>query len=148
MRQRETTEDNGRQWETTGDNERTTEDNAGHRFWIVQRTHWTEDLYRTIYRQAVEGNIYIKYIYKVYKCISIYLYKSNKYYNDMSKIFNKFSRKLTSQFERGGSQAMLYALGLNKSDMKKPQIGIGSVWYEGNPCNSKLNELVPWMMSH
>lgn len=59
----------------------------------------------------------------------------------MSKIFNKFSRKLTSQFERGGSQAMLYALGLNKSDMKKPQIGIGSVWYEGNPCNSKLNEL-------
>ena len=56
-------------------------------------------------------------------------------------ILNKFSRQLTSQFERGGSQAMLYALGLNKADMKKPQIGIGSVWYEGNPCNSKLNEL-------
>lgn len=36
---------------------------------------------------------------------------------------------------------MLYALGLKKDDMPKPQIGIGSVWYEGNPCNSKLNEL-------
>ena len=54
---------------------------------------------------------------------------------------NKYSRLLTSQLERGGSQAMLYALGLNKSDMKNPQIGIGSVWYEGNPCNSKLNIL-------
>tara|TARA_B110000971_G_C20005660_1_gene499003 strand:+ start:101 stop:1927 length:1827 start_codon:yes stop_codon:yes gene_type:complete len=59
----------------------------------------------------------------------------------MRTLFNKFSRKLTSQFERGGSQAMLYALGLDKNDMMKPQIGIGSVWYEGNPCNSKLNEL-------
>lgn len=56
-------------------------------------------------------------------------------------LLNRFSRKLTSQFERGGSQAMLYALGLDKADMGKPQIGIGSVWYEGNPCNSKLNEL-------
>ena len=56
-------------------------------------------------------------------------------------LLNRFSRKLTSEFERGGSQAMLYALGLNRDDMKKPQIGIGSVWYEGNPCNSKLNEV-------
>lgn len=56
-------------------------------------------------------------------------------------VLNKFSRKLTSQFERGGSQAMLYALGMTKEDMKKPQVGIGSVWFEGNPCNSMLNQL-------
>ncbi|HCD32270.1 MAG TPA: hypothetical protein DER01_07665, partial [Phycisphaerales bacterium] len=25
-------------------------------------------------------------------------------------------------------------------DMNKPQIGIGSVWYDGNPCNMHLND--------
>ena len=36
---------------------------------------------------------------------------------------------------------MLYATGLKEEDMNKPQIGIGSVWYEGNPCNMHLLEL-------
>ena len=36
---------------------------------------------------------------------------------------------------------MLHALNLNKNDLKKPQVGIGSVWFESNPCNSKLNKL-------
>lgn len=36
---------------------------------------------------------------------------------------------------------MLYASGLKEEDMSKPQIGISSVYYEGNPCNNHLNKL-------
>ena len=54
---------------------------------------------------------------------------------------NKYSRTITQTKVQGGSQAMLYATGLTESDMDKPQIGIGSVWYEGNPCNMHLLDL-------
>ena len=36
---------------------------------------------------------------------------------------------------------MLYATGLREEDMSKPQVGIASVWYEGNPCNMHLLQL-------
>jgi dihydroxy-acid dehydratase len=36
---------------------------------------------------------------------------------------------------------MLYATGLEPGDMDKPQVGIASVWYEGNPCNMHLLSL-------
>jgi len=36
---------------------------------------------------------------------------------------------------------MLYATGLDEADMQKPQVGIASVWYEGNPCNMHLLKL-------
>lgn len=36
---------------------------------------------------------------------------------------------------------MLYATGLSESDMKKLQVGISSVWFEGNPCNKHLLDL-------
>lgn len=36
---------------------------------------------------------------------------------------------------------MLYALGLSPPDMNKAQIGIGSMYYDSNPCNAKLNKL-------
>ena len=36
---------------------------------------------------------------------------------------------------------MLYAAGLSDDDFNKPQVGISSVWYEGNPCNMHLLEL-------
>lgn len=36
---------------------------------------------------------------------------------------------------------MLYATGISESDMNKAQIGISSVWYEGNPCNMHLMDL-------
>ncbi|KAJ1651206.1 dihydroxy-acid dehydratase ilv3 [Dispira simplex] len=36
---------------------------------------------------------------------------------------------------------MLYATGLEATDMNKAQVGISSVWYEGNPCNMHLNDL-------
>lgn len=54
---------------------------------------------------------------------------------------NRFSRYITQNKSQGASQAMLYALGLTPNDLKKAQVGIGSVWYEGNPCNVHLNKL-------
>ena len=36
---------------------------------------------------------------------------------------------------------MLYATGLTEEDMNKAQVGICSVWYEGNPCNMHLLDL-------
>lgn len=54
---------------------------------------------------------------------------------------NRISCQLTQNKIRGGAQAMLYAVGLSEDDMKKPQIGISPVWWEGNPCNSHLLDL-------
>lgn len=36
---------------------------------------------------------------------------------------------------------MLYATGLKEEDMNKAQVGISSVWYNGNPCNMHLLDL-------
>jgi dihydroxy-acid dehydratase len=36
---------------------------------------------------------------------------------------------------------MLYATGLTEADMNKPQVGISSVWWQGNPCNLHLLDL-------
>ena len=54
---------------------------------------------------------------------------------------NKFSSRITQPKSQGASQAMLYATGLREPDMDKPQIGIASVWFEGNPCNMHLLHL-------
>jgi dihydroxy-acid dehydratase len=54
---------------------------------------------------------------------------------------NKFSSRITQPASQGASQAMLIATGLTWDDLNKPQVGIGSVWYEGNPCNMHLAEL-------
>ena len=54
---------------------------------------------------------------------------------------NKYSSRITQPKSQGASQAMLYATGLTEADMDKPQVGIASVWYEGNPCNMHLLDL-------
>jgi dihydroxy-acid dehydratase len=54
---------------------------------------------------------------------------------------NKFSSRVTQVKSQGASQAMLYGTGMSEDDMKKPQVGISSVWYEGNTCNMHLLEL-------
>ena len=54
---------------------------------------------------------------------------------------NKYSSKLTQNKSQGASQAMLYATGLKEADLDKAQVGISSVWYEGNPCNMHLMDL-------
>ncbi|MEM9340320.1 MAG: dihydroxy-acid dehydratase, partial [Bacteroidota bacterium] len=54
---------------------------------------------------------------------------------------NKHSATLTQDPSQPGSQAQLYALGLNEEDLKKGQVGIVSTGFEGNPCNMHLNIL-------
>ncbi len=54
---------------------------------------------------------------------------------------NKYSSRITQPASQGASQAMLYATGMQPADMNKPQVGIASVWYEGNPCNMHLMDL-------
>ncbi|KAK1573923.1 dihydroxy-acid dehydratase [Colletotrichum navitas] len=54
---------------------------------------------------------------------------------------NKVSANITQPKSQGASQAMLYATGLTEEDMNKAQVGISSVWYEGNPCNMHLLDL-------
>jgi len=56
-------------------------------------------------------------------------------------VLNKISSKITQVKSQGASQAMLYGTGMTEADMNKPQIGIASVWYEGNTCNMHLLEL-------
>jgi dihydroxy-acid dehydratase len=59
----------------------------------------------------------------------------------MSQELNKYSRRITQAKSQGASQAMLYGTGMTEEDMSKAQIGIASVWYEGNTCNMHLNKL-------
>jgi dihydroxy-acid dehydratase len=54
---------------------------------------------------------------------------------------NKVSAHITQPRSQGASQAMLYATGLKEADMNKAQVGIASIWYEGNPCNMHLLDL-------
>ncbi len=54
---------------------------------------------------------------------------------------NKYSSRITQPKSQGASQAMLYGTGLTPEDMGKAQVGISSVWYEGNTCNMHLNDL-------
>ena len=55
-------------------------------------------------------------------------------------MLNKFSSCITQNIKHAPAQAMLFSLGLTKQDLNKPQIGIASMGYAGNPCNSKLNQ--------
>ena len=54
---------------------------------------------------------------------------------------NKYSERITQPRSQGASQAMLYGTGLTEADMVKAQIGIGTMWFEGNTCNMHLNQL-------
>lgn len=56
--------------------------------------------------------------------------------DDGSPRLNKYSHVLTRGHDNPGAQAMLYAAGVpDETTMKNaPQVGIASVWWEGNPC--------------
>jgi dihydroxy-acid dehydratase len=54
---------------------------------------------------------------------------------------NRYSSRITQSPSQGASQAMLLGTGLTSDDLAKAQVGIASVWYEGNPCNMHLNDL-------
>ena len=59
----------------------------------------------------------------------------------MAKPLNKYSARITQPKAQGASQAMLYGTGLTPADMGKAEVGIASVWYEGNTCNMHLLDL-------
>jgi dihydroxy-acid dehydratase len=57
------------------------------------------------------------------------------------KPLNQTSARLTQRPAQAASQAMLYAAGLSEEDMSRAQVGIASMWWEGNPCNMHLLDL-------
>ncbi|MFA7387755.1 MAG: dihydroxy-acid dehydratase, partial [Thiohalobacteraceae bacterium] len=59
----------------------------------------------------------------------------------MAQKLNRYSSRITQPKSQGASQAMLYGTGMTEADMNKAQIGIASVWWEGNTCNMHLNDL-------
>lgn len=59
----------------------------------------------------------------------------------MPEKLNRYSSNVTQKKSQGASQAMLYATGLTEADMAKAQVGISSMWYEGNSCNMHLDRL-------
>ena len=54
---------------------------------------------------------------------------------------NRYSARITQPRAQGASQAMLLGTGLTPEDLGKPQVGIASMWYEGNTCNMHLDKL-------
>lgn len=58
-----------------------------------------------------------------------------------AKKYNKYSAVITEPKSNGASQAMLYATGFKDEDFQKPQVGVGSCWWSGNPCNMHLMDL-------
>ena len=54
---------------------------------------------------------------------------------------NKYSKTLTQDVTQPAAQAMLYGIGLTDEDLKKAQVGIASMGYDGNTCNMHLNDL-------
>jgi dihydroxy-acid dehydratase len=59
----------------------------------------------------------------------------------MADKLNKYSSRITQPKSQGASQAMLYGTGMQPTDMAKAEVGIASVWWEGNTCNMHLNDL-------
>ena len=59
----------------------------------------------------------------------------------MANEMNKYSKTMTQDITQPAAQAMLYGIGLTEDDMKKPQVGVVSMGYDGNTCNMHLNDL-------
>ena len=54
---------------------------------------------------------------------------------------NKYSKVITQDVTQPAAQAMLYGIGLTEEDLKKAQVGVASMGYDGNTCNMHLNDL-------
>src|SRR6202046_2683539 len=54
---------------------------------------------------------------------------------------NRYSKTLTQDPTQPAAQAMLYGIGLTDEDLKKAQVGVASMGYDGNTCNMHLNDL-------
>ena len=60
---------------------------------------------------------------------------------NLNRSLNRYSSRITQPRSQGASQAMLLGTGLQPADLDKPQVGIASMWYEGNTCNMHLDKL-------
>lgn len=58
---------------------------------------------------------------------------------------NRYSRILTQDIKNGATRAMLYGLKFTDEDFNKALIGIGSMSFEGNPCNVHTNKLASYI---
>ena len=58
---------------------------------------------------------------------------------------NRYSRTLTEDPSQPSSRAMLHGAGLTPADLKNPFVGVASAGWEGNPCNSHLNQLAAYI---
>lgn len=54
---------------------------------------------------------------------------------------NRYSARLTQDRAQVGSRAMLFATGMTEDDLERAQIGVASMWFDGNPCNMHLLDL-------
>src|ERR1044071_7378829 len=54
---------------------------------------------------------------------------------------NKYSKTFTQDPTQPAAQAMLYGIGLTDEDLKKAQVGVASMGFDGNTCNMHLNDL-------
>ena len=58
---------------------------------------------------------------------------------------NRYSKLLTNDITKGATRAMLYGLKFKDEDFNKALVGVGSMTFDGNPCNvhtGKLADLV------
>ncbi|KAF7157449.1 hypothetical protein CNMCM5623_001710 [Aspergillus felis] len=64
-------------------------------------------------------------------------------HEDGTPALNRYSSYITRGHDFPGARAMLFAAGIPDRDAmaKSPQVGIASVWWEGNPCNMHLLDL-------
>jgi dihydroxy-acid dehydratase len=56
-------------------------------------------------------------------------------------MLNRYSKTITQDVTQPAAQAMLYGIGLTEEDLKKAQVGVVSMGYDGNTCNMHLNDL-------
>src|SRR5271169_5712632 len=63
----------------------------------------------------------------------------------MNMDLNKYSKRLTQDITLPGAQAMFYGIGLTDEDLKKAQVGVVSMGYDGNTCNMHLNDLAKFV---
>jgi dihydroxy-acid dehydratase len=59
----------------------------------------------------------------------------------MPNELNKYSKTITQDSTQPAAQAMFYGIGLTDDDLKKAQVGVVSMGYDGNTCNMHLNDL-------
>ncbi len=61
--------------------------------------------------------------------------------SDQADTRRQFSAPLLDGPDRAPSRGMLYAVGFEKEDFKKPLVGVASTWSQVTPCNMHIDKL-------